>query len=122
MTKTFENYPALTSELAFDLIDALKANGLDVQYGSSNQSCSTYAKITVWDDDGDYAGEFKVRFSDHADRHGSDITIRIDHLVETVENDGEYISTTIEDWRYDHALEQAKSAVDAFIAAGEFED
>ena len=116
MTKTFENFPALTSELAFDLIDALNGrDNLRAQFGSSNQSCSAYVNVTIEDAEGDYVDEFKVRFSDHADRYGSDLTIRIDHLVDVIDDDGEYVETRIEEWRYEEALAQALAAVTAKI-------
>ena len=123
MTKTFANYPDLTANLAFALIEQLKADGRRVEFGFSNQSYSAYANVSVYDDEDEYLGSFKVRFSDHADRHGADITIRIDELVEDVYDDcNEFVHVTIEDWRYQDALDRAKAAVDSFIAAGEFED
>lgn len=116
MTKTFANYPALTSDLAFALIERLNGTeGLNAVFGMSNQSCSAYANVTAYDADEDYLGEFKVRFSDHADRYGSDITIRIDDLCEDVtDEDGEYVEVTITAERYESALARAEQAVAAF--------
>lgn len=117
MTKTFPNFPSLTADLAFDLIDRLNGmSSLRADFGASNQSCSRYVNVTVEGDDSDE--EFKIRFSDHEDRYGSDITIRIDHLVEVVEDDcGEYVETRIEDWRYQEALDLAVAAVTKFVEA-----
>jgi hypothetical protein len=116
MTKRFQNFPELTSELAFDLIERLRSDeAIRVDFGASNQSCSRYVNVSVEDEDGDEIEEFKVRFSDHDDRHGSDITIRIDHLIETIEDDGEYIAVEIEDYRYEDALNAAVEATRKFI-------
>jgi hypothetical protein len=115
MTKTFANYPELTSELMFDLIDRVNALAIDdvsVSLGASNQSCSRYVSVRAEEAD----EEFKVRFSDHADRYGSDITIRIDDLVEVIEDDGEFVNVTIEDWRYADALNRGEAAVRSFLA------
>ncbi len=108
----FQNFPELTSELAFDLIDRLRGDeGILVDFGASNQSCSRYVNVSI--EDGE---EFKVRFSDHGDRHGSDMTIRIDHLVETIEEDGEYVAVEIEDYRYADALSAGVDAVRKFVS------
>lgn len=117
MTKRFQNFPELTSELAFDLIDRLNGEAnVRAEFGASNQSCSRYVNVTVEDDEGELVEEFKVRFSDHDDRHGSDITIRIDHLIETIEDDGEYIAVEIEDYRYEDALNAAVEATRKFVS------
>lgn len=117
MTKRFENFPALTSELAFDLIDRLNGEAnVRAEFGASNQSCSRYVNVSVQDEEGDEIEEFKVRFSDHDDRYGSDITVRIDTLIETIEDQGEYIATEIEDYRYEDALTEALEAVRKFVA------
>lgn len=93
----FKDFPALTAELAFGLIDALNADGVRARFGASNQSCSTYVEVTVEDDDLDLYETVKVRFSNHDDRHGSDCTIRIDDHVITVNDDcGEYSHTEID--------------------------
>lgn len=118
MIKTFTNFPELTSDLAFALIDRLSADAtLSVEFGKSNQSCSAYVNVTIIDNEGDLGEEFKVRFSDHADRYGSDVTIRIDDQVDVIEDDGDYAETRMEDWRYEEALDRAVAAVEAFVAA-----
>lgn len=115
---TFENFKQLSSELAFDLIEKLNGEvGIDAEFGASNQSPSRYVNITIADDDGEVVEEFKIRFSDHADRHGSDITVRFDHLIETIEDEGEYVATTIEGYRYEALIEEAFSAARALIAS-----
>jgi hypothetical protein len=116
MTKRYDNFPALTSDLAYTLIDALKADGIDSRFGLSGQSCSAYVEVHVYDADGDGIGEVKARFSDHADQHGSDFTMRIDNLVDTIEDDGEYIATEIEEYKFDKLVADAKAQVLSLIA------
>lgn len=107
----FANYPELTNAMADDLIERLIQRGLRARFGASNQSCSRYVTASVEDED-DEIEEFKIRFSDHADRYGSDLTIRIDSLVETIVDEfGDYEATQIEDWRYMDALAEAELAV-----------
>jgi hypothetical protein len=112
MTKSFANYPELTSSLAHDLIDMITAHdfsGLDITaaFGLSNISPSAYVEFSVYGDDGDLVAETKVRFSDHADRYGSDITIRIDDLIVTIEDEGDYVETQISEEHYAEALNRA---------------
>jgi hypothetical protein len=122
MIKTFKNFPELTSSLAFDLIDMIKRHdfgSIDVYaaFGFSNVSPSAYVEFSAEDEDGETVCETKVRFSDHADRHGSDITIRIDHVISTVEEDGEYIATEISDEDYSGMLQAAMTHVRNAVAA-----
>jgi hypothetical protein len=117
MAKRFENLPELSADLAFALIERLAdRDDLNVQFGASNQSCSRYVNIDILDEDGDYVEEFKVRFSDHDDRHGSDITIRIDHLVSDIEEGGEFVAVEIGAEAYEAALAEAEAAIEKFIA------
>lgn len=114
MIKTFENYGELTADLAFDLIDRIEALGndnIEAQFGASNQSCSAYVNVALLDDDGDEVETFKVRFSDHADRYGSDVTFRIEDVVVSIEEDGEYIETQIEEAAYSGILQEAFDTV-----------
>jgi len=101
MTKQFETLPEMAAELAYDLMDRLGGKiNLSASFGASNISCSRYVDVTIMDDDGcDILDEMKVRFSDHADRHGSDVTIMIDL-------DGDYAVF----------LDQAEAAVMARVA------
>lgn len=116
MMKRFDNFPELTRELAFDLIDRLRGeDDIRVKFGASNQSCSRYVAVAIDDEDGDEIESFKVRFSDHDDCYGSDITIRIERLIETIEEDGEYVAVEIEDYRYEDALDRAVLSVRKFI-------
>lgn len=118
--KTFNNFPALTSALAFDLIDMIKARTMDgadvyAEFGKSNVSPSAYVEVSACDEGGDEIFATKVRFSDHGDRHGSDITIRIDRAIHAIEEDGEYVATEISEEDYaallleafNHVLEKA---------------
>jgi hypothetical protein len=109
----FANYPELSSALADDLISALKGvDGLEVQFGASNQSASRYVNIEVLDEDGFFEGDgFKLRFSDHPDRHGADKTIRFDSVVDDIEDEGEHVATEIDAERYNELLQQGLEAV-----------
>lgn len=64
----FQNTSELTAALAFSVKEALEAKGVSVSFGSSNVSISAYVE----------AGDTKLRFSDHADYHGSDKTFRVE--------------------------------------------
>lgn len=113
--KRFKDFQELTTDLAFDLRERLASDErLVVEFGASNQSCSAYLNISLFEDD-ELLDDFKVRFSDHPDRHGSDITIRIDHLITAIENDGEYVATEIAADDYEAALANAMAAVNRFI-------
>lgn len=62
-----------------DLADALDGTSYAPSSRSgSNVSPSAYLEFTNGDD------AFKLRFSDHADRHGSDKTVRFDSIVEDI--------------------------------------
>lgn len=80
MTKQFETLPEMTAELAFDLVERLRADPrLVASFGASNISCSRYVEVTIMDEEAcDILDEVKIRFSDHADHYGSDITILAD--------------------------------------------
>jgi hypothetical protein len=106
--RRFKNFPELTAEMAFSLINDLKADGIDSDFGMSNQSCSAYVEISVYDEDDNYLDDVRARFSDHSDRHGSDFTIRIDQLIRTVEEDGEYVATEINEEAFAKAVADAK--------------
>lgn len=119
----FDNFPALTESLAYDLTDAVEALGLEdvtVSVGFSNQSCSSYVTVErmTEDEDGDEDfEEIKIRFSDHADRYGSDMTLRIDDKVETITEDGEYVAIEIDPATFSALIAQAMTEVEQFIKA-----
>lgn len=65
----------------------------------------------------DYVDTIKVRFSDHMDYHGSDATIRIDDVIETIRNEfDEYVATEISEEDYVEKLDEAIASVDQFVA------
>jgi len=110
----FKDFSSLTSELAFSLIEALKAEGATATFGMSNQSCSAYVNVSVEDDELDLYETIKVRFSDHADRHNSDVTIRIDDRIDTINDDcGDYVEIQVSDLTFADLLATAKE----FVAA-----
>lgn len=111
----FTNYDELTTELV-DRVEAAIADRTDmhVKRGFSNQSCSAYVNVEFveLDEDGDVMdilGDCKVRFSDHADRYGSDLSIRFDDKLDS----DEHGNVDLADWRMDEMVSEAV----AFIAA-----
>ncbi len=107
-TMTFRNYGELTealSDAARARLNGAEVNGADIStsIGRSNQSCSAYleSSIEVIDEDGDEVlHSCKLRYSDHGDRYGSDVSIEINRFVRTIETeDGEYLH--IEIWAED---------------------
>lgn len=123
--RRFANYAELTSTLAFDLIDMIDAAdwdeiNVDATYGASNVSCSAYVEILATreiDGDEEVVAEMKLRFSDHRDRYGSDITFRIDDKITVIKDDGEYVATEIESDDYRTILDDAMAHIRAEIAA-----
>jgi hypothetical protein len=82
MIKTFANFKVLNYTLADDVIDAVSAlEGVSARVGISNVSESGYAEFT-----NDEGGEIviKLRFSGHADYHGSDYTFRTDKVARAI--------------------------------------
>lgn len=73
-TIRFNGYGDIPAEIAFRIIDQLRANGIDAEYGASEVSCSAYVT----------AGHAKLRISDHADRYGSDHTLRVNRLYRSI--------------------------------------
>lgn len=119
----FENYAELSDALCdrlFDKLNSEKNDNVSVSFGTSNQSCSRYVNLWVdyVDEEGDECQEFfKVRFSDHPDRYGADLTIRFDNLVTAVEDEcGEFDYIEIEQSDFDNAFEEALEASKKFIA------
>ena len=115
----FDDYGQITEHLCDAVISRLAERPeVRIDRGYSNVSCSAYITVTVYelDDDGDQDEErysYKVRFSDHPDRFGSDLPFDLNDLVPRNEIDecGTYEFTDIDDWRIE---EMIKSAV-AFI-------
>lgn len=82
MTKTFADFQVLNSTLADDVIEAVASiEGVSARVGISNVSESGYAKFTR-DEDGEIV--IKLRFSGHADYHGSDHTFRTDKIARAI--------------------------------------
>lgn len=123
--KTFRNYDELTTALVAATIERVATHpAIKVAAGYSNVSSSAYVNVELWslDEDGDrddVIDEIKVRFSDHGDRYGSDVTLRIDELVEDIEDDGEHIETRISTEDFDALVVQALAAINEFIEENE---
>lgn len=109
-------YNEITSMLQDATISALAGLGIEASRGLSNQSCSAYVVVAKCDEDGDIFEEFKIRFSDHADRYGSDLTIRIDGSVEDEFDEfGEWVSSSIEAWKAEEMVNEAVYAAVEWI-------
>lgn len=110
----FSNYNEVSAHLLDATIAALpKRPEIEVKEGYSNVSCSTYLSVTFLerDEDGDYIDVFggcKVRFSDHRDRHGSDMTIRVDGALEF----DELGDVELADWRIDDMIAESVTFVE----------
>ncbi len=106
---TFQNYGELTEHLA----RAAAASVPGAKLGFSNQSCSAYVSVGIDpDEDGDCRDEFRLRFSDHAGRHGADMTIRIDrHAQEIRDADGDFAGIEIMDHHLEDLVAQAVEAL-----------
>ena len=117
MAKTFETHADLCSAIACAVSDALpKCNELEAGRSHSNQSVSAYLNVTFWniDDDGDRFdsfGGFKLRVSDHADRYGSDMTIRIDGVVHDKSDELGYCGCFIYGVDFDDLVIRGVSAI-----------
>lgn len=118
----FANLPDLTFEIREALVEALSGiDGVYTQTGFSNQSCSAYVEVNVESEDGDIE-TFKVRFSDHPDFHGSDVTFRVDAIAnEIADEDGDFECFEIEDGDYNDLLSRAVEASKEFIAKAKAE-
>ncbi len=105
----FENYRELGDHLISQTVNKLPHRD-DIEYdlGYSNVSASVYLEVTLWelDEDGDpweAIGGCNVRFSDHADRYGSDKSIRYDNQL----TNDEYGHVEIPDYKIDQLVDDA---------------
>lgn len=111
---TFNDYADLTHNLIEAVIARIPASPeMTVKLGYSNISCSAYVNVTFWslDEDGDQDdcfGGCKVRFSDHADRNGSDLTIRFDDVLDS----DELGEVELADWRIEEMVGQAVAVIE----------
>lgn len=119
----FPSIKDLTVALAEQTIEEVKgecwgAERIVVAFGLSNQSPSAYVEVNFANAEGDYLEDadgqisFKIRFSDHSDRYGSNLTIRIDRLIS---EDGEEGEVSIEPWKIDDVVGQAREAIRVFF-------
>jgi hypothetical protein len=107
---TYLSYTDITNELQDRAMTAMRAAGFEVSLGCSNVSCSRYIEVRIGEDEDGDVEAFKIRFSDHDDRHGSDLTIRFERHVEEIEDDFGDIELEIAEWRMDDMVEQAVTA------------
>ena len=116
----FQNYIEIAETLQGRTMTALRTAGLAASFGCSNVSSSRYIEVSreTTDADGDEQTEiFRLRFSDHEDRHGSDLTIRFEqHVVEHRDDCGELDDLEIDDWRLSDMVEEAVSAAKGWRA------
>lgn len=73
-TTRFDNYGDIPGEIAFRILDMLRASGIDAEFGASNVSCSAYVATS----------RAELRISDHRGRPGPDRTIRINGLYRSI--------------------------------------
>lgn len=106
----FSNYTEISTTLMERTEDALHAAGFDTSFGCSNVSCSRYVEVRLGEDEDGEAETFKIRFSDHDDRYGSDLTIRFERHVDEIEDDFGDTELEIADWRMDDMVAQAVAA------------
>lgn len=121
-----DTYIEITETLQDRTMDAIRALGFAAELGWSNVSCSRYVNVVIrpelTDEDGWTVedGEeviFKIRFSNHDDYHGSDLTIRFEHLTrEAVDAYGD-VELELEDWMIDEMIAEAVAATRAAAAA-----
>lgn len=116
----YRNPPEFTSDIVDSIASELnKINGIDASTSVSNVSASSYVNVdfgTV-DQDGDldeFFGEYKLRISDHADRYGSDKTLRIDELTNNIfdeEFGDEFIETRVSEEDFSQLVKQGVESV-----------
>ena len=125
-TMQFGDYGEVTSHLCDTVISRLGEHPeVRIDRGYSNVSCSAYINVTVYelDDDGDRDEErysYKVRFSDHPDHYGSDLSFDLNDLVphNEVTECGTYEFTEIDDWRLEEMIKSAVAFIQPYIAEG----
>ena len=111
----FNTYPELTAHLVEQVESRLTDRpNLEVSLDYSNQSCSAYVTVDFLeaDEDGDYIDivhTVKIRFSDHADRYGSDLSIRFDDVL----TNDELNNTELDDSYIKDMVSKAVAFVDA---------
>ncbi len=115
----FDTTPDLSNELA-DAVESklagLNLKDVEISTSTSNVSPSSYVNVSFveLDQDGDVVNtldEFKLRFSDHTDRYGSDETIRFDDKIEDIEEDGDYVETSIPSWQFEEMVNKGVSLI-----------
>lgn len=115
----FETYPDLSEALVDMVVSKFSGrNDLEVKRGFSNQSCSAYVNASSWSLDGDgdqeeMIDDCKIRFSDHSDRYGADLSIQFnDYLDSDVVGNVE-----IADWRMAEMVDVAVKYINEVLAA-----
>ena len=111
----FNTYTELTAHLVQQVKSRLADRpDLEVNLTYSNQSCSAYVIVDFLgpDEDGDcieIVHTVKIRFSDHPDRYGSDLSLRFDGVLTS----DELYNTELDDWRIEDMVAEAVAFVDA---------
>lgn len=117
----FKSYVDYTNHLQDEMVAALEAKGHEIDTGYSNVSCSRYVtvKAEILDEDGDEAtvDVLKIRFSDHADRHGSDLSFEAQHTALEIldEDDDEFLGLEFQEWQAEEFIKNALVAADAAV-------
>jgi hypothetical protein len=117
----YNNTPNLSNDLAETVANKLNSlNGIEADVGTSNVSASSYVNVNFGtvDEDGDMEeifDSFKLRFSDHDDRYGSNKTIRFDHFTDDIYDFDEYVETKI---NKDYLSDMIKDGLDSVLSFG----
>tara|TARA_R100001369_G_scaffold91009_1_gene131061 strand:- start:43 stop:1080 length:1038 start_codon:yes stop_codon:yes gene_type:complete len=117
----YKNTPNLSNDLAETVADKLNSlNGIEADVGTSNVSASSYVNVNFGtvDEDGDIEeifDSFKLRFSDHDDRYGSNKTIRFDDFTDDIYDFDEYVETKI---NKEYLSDMIKNGLDSVLSFG----
>lgn len=115
--KAFETYNDLTNAIREAVIDAASdMEGINIERGTSNVSCSSYVAVSfdgLETEDGE--STLKIRFSDHADYHCSDISFNVkEDIVDIEDEDGDFDGCEIYGPTFDWFVSQAVKEIKKF--------
>ena len=93
----FNNWPELGFEICYQLETKIIRERweLETQISGSNLSESTYLNLSFFDEKEEDWLQYKIRYSNHPDRYGSDVTISYEDVAPGVYDEGTYLYTEI---------------------------
>ena len=125
----FFTYDELTDSILDRVEAAIEGRPeIEVKCSYSNVSCSAYLNVRFIGDDDDIFGGCKIRFSDHRDRYGSDLSVRFDHFInDDLDRDDpdeifiddfdiDYMVKKAVDFISDEIVDQSNGACNAIVA------